>query len=149
MQPGSTITGSSRTHRSAHPSQGSVATPTIEEPPRTSQKQISVESIPPRHAPSLALLPTLEMIPPAPFAPAPTPLEHDAPVLQHIVKPAQPTLPVTKPPSQQTRPIHPERSASSGRRPQRTAQQGTSAPATSSAGLKNIPLIGPVFSLFQ
>jgi hypothetical protein len=34
-------------------------------------------------------------------------------------------------------------------RPQRTAQQPAKAPSTPSAGLKNIPLIGPVFSLFQ
>jgi hypothetical protein len=34
-------------------------------------------------------------------------------------------------------------------RPQRTAQQPVKASSTPSAGLKNIPLIGPVFSLFQ
>ena len=42
-----------------------------------------------------------------------------------------------------------DNSATKARRPQRTAQQPANAPPKSSAGLKNVPIIGPVFSLFQ
>jgi hypothetical protein len=42
-----------------------------------------------------------------------------------------------------------DKSATKARRPQRAAQQPANAPPTSSAGLKNVPIIGPVFSLFQ
>jgi len=42
-----------------------------------------------------------------------------------------------------------DNSATKARRPQRTAQQPANTPPKSSAGLKNVPIIGPVFSLFQ
>jgi hypothetical protein len=42
-----------------------------------------------------------------------------------------------------------DNSATKARRPQRTAQQPANAPPKSSAGLKSVPIIGPVFSLFQ
>ena len=52
-----------------------------------------------------------------------------------------------KPP--RTRASLAKHAAARASRPQRTAQQPAKAPSTPSAGLKNIPLIGPVFSLFQ
>ena len=42
-----------------------------------------------------------------------------------------------------------DRALARARRPQRTAQQPAKPPSTASAGLKNVPIIGPVFSLFQ
>jgi hypothetical protein len=42
-----------------------------------------------------------------------------------------------------------DNSATKVRRPKRTAQQPANAPPKSSAGLMNVPIIGPVFSLFQ
>jgi hypothetical protein len=61
---------------------------------------------------------------------------------------ARPT-PATKGMPSRTRVARADNSAARARRPQRTAQQPIKAPSTPSAGLKNIPLIGPVFSLFQ
>jgi len=58
------------------------------------------------------------------------------------------TAPATKRTSPRVRAARGEHSAVRPRRPQRTAQPAK-APTTSSAGLKNVPLIGPVFSLLQ
>jgi len=143
MQARSTATGKSQLHRSAAPSQGPGATTTVWETPRTSDNHLSAQLPPPRNAASLGLPPLDETALPLPSFPAPAGRERDAQGPGPIVKPAPQPLPA---PRQQTRATQEERSASNGRRPQRTAQQRSSAP---SVGLKNVPIIGPVFSLFQ
>ena len=145
----STATGKSQIHRSAGPSQGPSATTTVEKPPRISDNHLSAQLTPPRDAASLALPPLDDSALPLPSFPASAGLERDARGPGLIVKPAPQPLPVTTSPPQRTRATRAEQPAANAQRPQRTVQQHVAAPSPPSAGLKNIPILGPVFSLFQ
>jgi len=62
---------------------------------------------------------------------------------------AAPPLPATKSLPQRTQAARGARPMAKVRRAQPTAQQAAKPPTIASAGLKNVPVIGPLFSLFQ
>lgn len=129
------------------PRQASVATSTVEQPRRITEMQPFADLTQPRVPRVIALPPLDQTALPMPAVPALAGLERDAQVPNPIVTPAP--LPVAESPPQRTRATPVKRSVSDTHRPQRMAQQRPSAPSKSSTGLKNIPLIGSVFSLLQ
>lgn len=164
MRPGNSVTDASRIHAPADPGQGSVATSAVTEPPlAVAEKQLPTEAAPPREAPFTAL-PADEMDLPVPVA-TPTPVTAPAAIVAHDARPddARPEPqpepqqlvtppPEAKPPHRQARVARTARSVSDTsktRRSQRSAQQRANPSTTSSAGLKNFPVLGPMFSLLQ
>ena len=132
MRLGDTIAGQVAAHRSAEPSQAPVmASSALHQP---------------RNAPSIAVPPTAEMDLPTP---APRVVGRSDQVPEDVVESTPLSIPVTTSPPQRTKAARTERSVVKARRAQRTAQQPAVAPSKSSASLKNVPLIGPVFALFQ
>jgi len=111
----------------------------------TTPKELLGSSTPPRDARFVVPLPADELDLPTP---APRFAERNEQVPANAIEPAPPS-PVTKVMRERPRATRAGRSASKPHRPQRVVRQPTSTPATVSSGLKNIPLIGPVFSLFQ
>jgi hypothetical protein len=99
---------------------------------------------PPRDAPVIAL-PTDE-------ADHATPVANVAARHQKVpndVGESAPPAPATKDSPQRARLVRADRPVARVRRPQRTVQQPVKLPGTPSASLKNVPIIGPVFSMFQ
>jgi hypothetical protein len=143
LRPVRPIPGAPHIPRSEVPSQGPTTASPLEQPTRTAESQLSRALGPPRDAPSITLPEEVGF--PAP-APTVAKLHERAP--EAVGESAAPAL-VTKGRPPQAIAGRTNRSAARGRPPQRTAQQPAKAASTSSAGLKNIPLIGPVFSLFQ
>jgi hypothetical protein len=131
-------------------SEGSSQTPGIASPvevsPRTAHSQLSRALGPPRDIPSIALPTEKEDLP----TPAPPPMvaERNRPVSDEVGK-SVPAGPATKGTSARARGARNDHVMAKARRPQRTAQQPVKASSTSSAGLKNVPIIGPLFSMFQ
>jgi hypothetical protein len=113
------------TLRSERPSQAPVTSPEDEHEPTMTAGQLSRPIGPPRDVAEHR---------------EQTPADVRAPV---------PLSPAMKGKPARARAARAKHAVARSSRPQRTAQQPAKAPSTSSAGLKNIPLIGPVFSLFQ
>jgi hypothetical protein len=113
------------TPRSERPSQAPVTSPVDEHEPTMTAGQLSRANGPPRDV-----------------------VEHREQTPADVGAPAPPPR-ATKGKSPRARVARVEHAVARASRPQRTAQQPVKAPPTPSAGLKNIPLIGPVFSLFQ
>jgi hypothetical protein len=134
--------------RSEVPSQAPVTASPAVEPTRTGGSQVSSAPSPPRGAASIAL-PTEEIDLPTP---ASSVTEGHEKVTDDVGV-AAPPVPAVQGVPPRARAARTDRSgARTGRatgRAQRTAQQPAKAPSTASAGLKNVPIIGPVFSLFQ
>ena len=126
--------------RSERPSRTPVTASPAEDATKTAKGQLSRAIGPPRDAPSV-VLPTDEtdLATPAPSA---ADRHAHAPDVGQSAPPA-PAMKVAP------KAVRTDHALAKARRPQRTAQQPAKAPSTSSASLKNIPLIGPVFSLFQ
>jgi hypothetical protein len=101
-------------------------------------------SVPPRDAPSTTVPLAIKVDLPTP---APN-IAGSERVPANVIAP-MPPVHVTKAMSERPRATRAARVASKPRRPRRMARQPTSTPATAAAGLKGIPLIGPVFSLLQ
>src|SRR5262245_55104392 len=121
----------------------STASP-VEVSPRAADSQLSSAFGPPRD--TLAL-PTEKEDLPTP-APRPRAAERHQPVSGEVGKSVAPA-PATKGTSARARAARTDHVMAKARRPQRTAQRPVKAPSTSSAGLKNVPIIGPLFSMFQ
>jgi hypothetical protein len=160
MQPGPTggkqATFQSHSYSLATPAPAPVPVPVtasaVEVPPSPSvELALPAENTLPRHGSSVASFPTDEIDLPTPLAAAPAGIEQIAPKpAPVVVTQASTSVPVTAPPAQRTRAARAERRTSSTpvRRSLPTAQPRVP-PASKSAGLKGIPLIGPVFSLLQ
>jgi hypothetical protein len=118
-------TADQQTPRSERPSQAPVTSPVDEHEPTMTAGQLSRAIAPPRDV-----------------------VEHREQTPADVGAPAPPPR-ATKGKPPRTRAARAKHAVARASRPQRTAQQPAKAPSTSSAGLKNIPLIGPVFSLFQ
>jgi hypothetical protein len=133
--------------RSEVPSQARVTASPAVEPTRTGGSQLPTAPSPPRGAASITL-PTDEIDLPTP---ASSIAERHAKADDAGM--AAPQLPAAQSVPPRASAARTDRSgARTGRatgRAQRTAQQPAKAPSTASAGLKNVPIIGPVFSLFQ
>jgi hypothetical protein len=114
--------------------------------PRTADSQLSRVLGPPRDIPSITL-PAEEEDLPTP-APPPRAAERHQPVSNEVGK-SVPSALATKRTSARANAARTDHVTAKARRPQRTAQQPGKAPSTSSAGLKNLPIIGPLFSLLQ
>jgi hypothetical protein len=98
---------------------------------------------------SVALAPNDDKVVPAELASAPAVNEPQTQVVDDVPKLAPRASNVVSPLPKRARASH-VRFVSNTRRPQHTTQSRSSASAkTSSAGLKSIPIIGPVFSLLQ
>lgn len=121
---------------------GPVATSPVAEQATPDQKELSDALSPTRDASSISLLPAAEVDIPTP---APRVVERTERVPPNVIESAPP-VPVTKAMPENPRATRAVRAVSKPPRPQRVARQPTSTPATASTGLKNIPLIGPVFS---
>jgi hypothetical protein len=133
--------------RSEVPSQTPVSASPAVEPRRTGGSQLSGVPSPVRGPASISL-PTDEIDLPTP---ARSITERHAKTDDVGVAAPQPPAAQGVPPRASAARTHRSR-ARTGRatgRAQRTAQQPAKAPSTASAGLKNVPIIGPVFSLFQ
>jgi hypothetical protein len=79
----------------------------------------------------------------------PTPVRSIAERHEKVPADVRTAAPAAKGARARARAARTDNSATKARRPQRTAQQPANAPPKSSAGLKNVPIIGPMFSLFQ
>ena len=144
--PGGTITDQVISHRSAELSQAPVAASTTEEPARIGEKELARALHQPRSAPSITVPPTADTDLPAP---APTVVWRRDEAPNDIVEPTPPLVAVTTSPARRTKPARTDRPLVKVRRAQQAAQLPARPPSKSSASLKNVPLIGPVFSLFQ
>lgn len=144
MQPRAMSPGTPQIHGSADAHQLPVATPAVEDPSRASETELYAQLTPPRDAPSDAVSSADEMAPPPELATVPTTPGHETQQARRLVKPAQSPTPssVKAPPQRTTQVVRPARS-------QRAIQSRTVVRSTSATGLKNIPLVGPVFSLLQ
>jgi hypothetical protein len=132
--------------RSEGPGQTPGTASPAEVSPRTADSQLSRALGPPRDLPSIAL-PTEKEDLPTP-APPPRAAERHQPASDEVGK-LVPPAPATKGTSARARAARTDHVMAKARRPQRTAQQPVKAPSTSSAGLKKVPIIGPLFSMFQ
>ena len=133
--------------RSEVPSQPPVTASLPVEPTRTGGSQLSSAPNPPGDAASIAL-PTDDI-----DLPTPTRSIAERHAKADDAGVAAPQLPAAEGVPPRASAARTDRSrARTDRatgRAQRTAQQPAKAPSTASAGLKNVPIIGPVFSLFQ
>jgi hypothetical protein len=107
----------------------------------------------PQLAPTSGTFPTLalpieEIDLPTPAVPATKVAEHLKTNPDENVRPAPEFDPAIKAAPHAARSDRPVR-ATSKARPQRTAQERTGPPTSPPSGLKNIPIIGPLFSLLQ
>jgi hypothetical protein len=111
-----------------------IASP-AEEAPRTAESPLSRAFGPPREPPVIAL-PTEEL-----DLPSPSVVERQEQVPAEIA-------PRTTVPKVQAIASN-DRLAPKAYRPQRRSQRPGKAPSNSAVGLKNVPIIGPMFSLLQ
>jgi hypothetical protein len=136
--------GKPNNSHSAVSSQASVTASPAMEPTRADGSRLSNTPSSPRDAVPIAV-PTGEIDLPTPaysVAKRQEKVAGDAGV-------ATPPVPAAQGVPPRARPASADRSGPRTSRTQRTAQQPAKSSPTAAAGLKNVPIIGPVFSLFQ
>jgi hypothetical protein len=130
--------------RSEGPSQAPVTASPAEEPRRATGSQPSRVLGPPHETPSIVVSTDEVDLP----TPAPGVGGRPSQLLDDVEKSTTPA-PVSKGTPPRARVARADHSVARAHRPHRMAQQPAKAPSSSAAGLKNVPLIGPAFSLFQ
>lgn len=123
------------------PGQLPVAASRVDQSPTAVTAQASRAMGPPHAGP--ASLPTGELDLPSS---APRVADRTEPPTNGTIESAPPTLPNQA--RARVRAAR-DRAVARARRPRRTAQRLAKPPATASAGFKNVPIIGPVLTLFQ
>jgi len=146
MHSGKTTTGARQTDPPVERTRATAATPTVGEQSPTSVQSLAAEASPPRDPLSIASASTDEMMSLPEPTPGSTVPDQEAKAADETVTPAPvpASSPAMNPKPQQTRETRRDRRAANARRP----QQRVGAPS-STASVKNIPIFGPVFSLFQ